>query len=156
MKIKSTLIEAHIFRKVEGKLEYLLMKRAPDEFYANIWQMVTGSTEENEKAFVTALREIKEETFLTPNKLWIVPNVNSFYLPSDDSINMVPVFVAEVDSKSKVKLSSEHSEYKWCTRKKAKKLLAWAGQRKSVDIISEYFTDKNSLLNLIEIKEGQL
>ena len=156
MNVKSTLIEAHIFRKVEGHLEYLLMQRAKDEIYPNIWQMVTGSVEQNEKAFQTAYREIQEETSLIPRRMWVVPNVNSFYLQSDDSINMVPVFVAEVDSDSQIVLSSEHTEYKWCKKEDAKKLLAWAGQRNSVDIISEYFSETNSLLNLIEINKGEI
>ena len=156
MKIKSTLIEAHIFRRAKGEIEFLIMKRASNEMYPNIWQMVTGSNEDGEKAFETAIREIKEETSLQPKSLWIVPNVNSFYSASDDSINMVPVFVAEVNSKDNVVLSDEHSEYLWCSKEEANKLFAWSGQRESVEIISEYFSDKKSLLKLIEIKEGKL
>jgi dATP pyrophosphohydrolase len=156
MKIKSNLIEAHIFRRTIDGIEFLLLKRAENEIYPNIWQMVTGSNENGEKAFETALREIKEETSLIPKHFWVVPNVNSFYLANDDSINMVPVFVAEVENDVNVILSKEHSEYLWCNRIKAKELLAWAGQRVSVDIITEYFLNENSLLNLIEIKEGEV
>jgi len=152
MNIKSTLIEVHIFRKIEDGIEFLLMKRAPNEVYAGVWQMVTGSIENGEKAFETAIREIKEETNLIPNGFWIVPNINSFYSSVDDSITMVPVFVAEVEKNSDVILSSEHTEYLWCSKDEAKVLLAWPGQRKSVDIISEYFSENNSLLKLIEIK----
>jgi len=152
MNIKSTLIEVHIFRKIEDGIEFLLMKRAPNEVYAGVCQMVTGSIENGEKAFETAIREIKEETNLIPNGFWIVPNINSFYSSVDDSITMVPVFVAEVEKNSDVILSSEHTEYLWCSKDEAKVLLAWPGQRKSVDIISEYFSENNSLLKLIEIK----
>ena len=152
MNIKSTLIEAHIFRRTETGIECLLMKRAPDEIYAGVWQMVTGSNENSEKAFETAKREIMEETNLSPIGFWIVPNVNPFYSATDDSINMVPVFVAEVERNSDVILSSGHTEYSWCSKEEAKELLAWPGQRKSVDIICEYFSKSNSLLKLIEIE----
>ena len=151
MNIKSTLIEAHIFRKIKSELEFLIMKRAPNQIYAGVWQMVTGSREEGEKAFETALREIKEETSLSPIGFWIVPNVNSFYSATDNSLNMVPVFVAEVESSSDVILSCEHTKYLWCSKEEAKKLLAWPGQRKSVDIIAEYFSDNSSSLKLVEI-----
>ena len=151
MKIKSTLIEAHIFRRSKNGIEFLLMKRAPNELYANVWQMVTGSSEDGEKAVETALREIKEETSLIPKAIWIVPNVNSFYSPKDDSINMVPVFVAEVKIDSKVILSEEHTEYLWCSKDNAKSMFAWSGQRESVEIISEYFSESDSLLKLIKI-----
>lgn len=151
MEIKSTLIEAHIFRKVKSGIEFLLMKRAPSEIYAGVWQMVTGSNEDGEKAFETAIREIKEETNLQPIGFWIVPNVNSFYSVTDDSVNMVPVFVAEVESNCDVILSSEHTKYLWCGKEEAKELLAWSGQRKSVDIIVEYFSNCKSLLKLVKI-----
>ena len=101
MEIRSDLIEAHIIRRQERGIEFLLMKRSPNEKYGNVWQMVTGSIEASEKAFEAAVREIKEETSLIPSNFWIVPNLNSFY-SLEDSINLVPVFVAEVGKDPKV------------------------------------------------------
>lgn len=153
MNLKSLLIEAHIFRQISGKdIEFLLLKRADGEKYSGIWQMVTGSIHEKEKAYKTALREIKEETGLTPRKFWVVPNVNSFYEPVKDYICMVPVFAALVDENSQVCISDEHKEYKWVGLEEANKLLAWRGQRISVDTIYEYFTKEKSFLNFVEIK----
>ncbi|PJA97228.1 MAG: NUDIX pyrophosphatase, partial [Ignavibacteriales bacterium CG_4_9_14_3_um_filter_34_10] len=86
MKIESYLVEAHIVKIVDSKLEFLLLKRAESESYPGIWQMVTGSIDNNETAVETALREIHEETSLTPDKFWVVPNVNSFYSAEDDEI----------------------------------------------------------------------
>lgn len=151
MKIKSTLIEAHIFRRLKGEIEFLLMKRSKNKIYSNVWQMVTGSIEDGEKGYETATREIIEETSLLPKTFWIVPNVNSFYSANDDSINMVPVFVAEVETEDEVILSAEHSEYLWCSKEKAKELFAWPGQRESVNIIYECIMNKNSLLKLIKV-----
>jgi len=65
---------------------------------------------------------------------------------------MVPVFVTEVKRNSNVTLSSEHTEYLWCSKEEAKEMLAWPGQRKSVDIISEYFSNSKSLLKLVKIE----
>lgn len=153
MKLTSFLIEAHIFRQKENsQIEFLLLKRAHGEKYANVWQMVTGSIKENEKAYETALREIKEETGLTPVNFWVVPNVNSFYDPAEDLICEVPVFAAEVDADISVKISGEHSEYKWVDLDTARKLLAWKGQRISVETIHEYFTKEKSFLKFVEIK----
>jgi len=147
-----SLIEAHIFRTVDNELEFLLLKRANDEKYPGIWQMVTGSINDNEKAFEAALREIKEETGLIPQKLWVVPNVNSYYSPEKDTVIMIPVFAALVKESSKVIISSEHSEYKWVEKEEAKELLAWNGQRKSVDTIFQYFTSEKSSFYFNEIK----
>ena len=151
MKIISNLIEAHIFREQNGKLEFLLLKRSPEQYYPNLWQMVSGKIKENETAYNTALREIKEETSLIPEKFWVAPTVNSFYSPDKDYICLLPVFAVKVKYESKVILSKEHVEFKWVAPEESKQLLAWDGQRKSVDVIVDYFLNRNSFLNFIEI-----
>jgi len=115
LKIISNLIEAHIFRKMDDSIEFLLLKRAPDQYYPDIWQMVSGKIKPDEKAFETSLREIKEETGLTPLNQWVVPNINSFYTAENDSITLVPVFAAKVKNDDKVLISNEHSEFGWFT-----------------------------------------
>ncbi len=152
MKIATVYIEVHLIRENNGKIEFLLLKRASYEKFPDIWQMVSGKIKSDETAIEATLREIKEETNLIPEKLWVLPRVNSFYLAEDDSINLVPVFVAKVDNKSIVKISDEHSEFSWVDGKEAKRLLAWSGQRASIDLISEYFDySKRSFLYLTEI-----
>jgi dihydroneopterin triphosphate diphosphatase len=151
MKVESYLIEAHIFRKVGNELEFLLMKRAENEKYPRVWQMVTGAVEEDEKGCETAIREIKEETNLTPVKFWVVPRMNSFYSPERNSVCMVPVFAALVED-GEVILSEEHTEFKWVKLEEAQKLLAWPGQRKSVQIIEDYFTNEQSFLKFVAIE----
>jgi len=151
MDIISNLIEAHIFRERDGKLEFLSLKRSPEQYYPNLWQMVSGKIKENETAYQSAIREIKEETGLTPEKLWVAPTVNSYYSPDNDYICLLPVFAAKVNYESCVQISNEHTEYKWVSPEEAKQLLAWEGQRKSVDVIVDYLLNRNSFLNFIEI-----
>lgn len=146
------MIETHVFRMKKGKIEFLLLKRSEKEIYPDLWQMVSGSIQEGETAYQTTLREILEETNLKPKKMWVVPNVNSFYSPEKNYLSILPVFAAQVDYKSSVKLSDEHTEYLWVTKEKAKKMLAWVGQRRSVDIICEYFLKEKSYLNFVEIR----
>lgn len=151
MNVTSNLIEVHIFRLAGEELEFLLLKRAAHDIFPGLWQMVTGSIDSEEKAYEAAIREIKEETGLTPVKFWVVPNVNSFYSPKQNEIYMVPVFAALVAADSNVHISEEHSEYKWVSKEEAKKLLAWPGQRKSLETIYEYFTNQQSFLKFVEI-----
>ncbi|MFZ1519922.1 MAG: NUDIX pyrophosphatase [Ignavibacteriaceae bacterium] len=151
MNIISDLIEAHIFREKNGELEFLLLKRSPDQYYPNLWQMVSGKIKENETAYNAALREIKEETDLVPEKFWVAPTVNSFYTPDKDYICLLPVFAAKVSINSEIIISKEHTEFKWLSPEEAKNILAWDGQRKSVDVIVDYVLNRNSFLNFIEI-----
>jgi dihydroneopterin triphosphate diphosphatase len=152
MEIKPKMIEAHIFREGKNDLEFLLLKRSDKVIYPALWQMVNGKIKDGEKAFQTALREIKEETGLLPLRIWTVPSINSFYSQEDDSIIFLPVFAAEVSSASEIMLSYEHCDYQWVNPSKAKKMLAWEGQRHSVDIIVNYFKKEINFLNLVEIK----
>jgi len=152
MDLVSNMIEAHIFKQVNNSIEYLLLKRSETEIYPGLWQMVSGKIKSGEKAYETALREIKEETGLTPVKFWVAPNINPFYEPGKDYISFLPVFAALVNKNAEVKISNEHSEFLWAESEKAKRLLAWPGQRKSVDVITEYFTNEISFLNFVEIK----
>lgn len=150
MKIISDLVELHVFRIENNKMKFLLMKRSPHKIYPGLWQMVSGHIDKGETAFRTAIRELYEETGLKPLRLWVVPNINSFYSPDDDSVSVIPVFAAEVKN-DKVIISPEHSEFKWVDSEEAKKHLAWEGQRRSVDVIKEYFTNQISFLNFTKL-----
>jgi dATP pyrophosphohydrolase len=152
MKIISNLIETHIFRKTEKGIEFLILKRAEDQIYPGIWQMVSGKIKDNEKAFEAAVREVNEETGLKPLKIWSAPKVNSFYSANSDTINLIPVFAIQVEKNSNVTISNEHSEFKWVNSEEVQKLLAWDGQRKAVRLIEDYFLNERSFLNFVEIE----
>ena len=152
MNIISQMIEAHVFRDTNDDLEFLLLKRSGKVIYPGLWQMVNGKIKAGEKAYQTALREIKEETGIVPERLWVVPKVDSFYSHENDNIMLLPVFAAKFNFFSKVIISEEHSEFKWVNVAEAKALLAWDGQRQSVDLIANYFKKEINYLNLVEIK----
>jgi len=152
MELNASMIEAHIYRKKNDKIEFLLLKRGEKANYPGIWQMVTGKVKKNENAFETVLREVKEETNLIAEKLFVVPNVNSFYSIADDKVNFVPVFLCLVDEDDEVKISKEHCKFRWVSKAKAKKMVAWTGQQKSLDIIYSYLTKKENQIRFVEIK----
>ncbi len=152
MNFNNNMIEAHVFRETKNGVEFLLLKRSEKVIFPGLWQMVNGKIEESEKAFETAVREIKEETGFVPLKLWTVPNMNSFYTHESDSITVLPVFAALVKNNIEVNLSKEHTDFKWLNSSSVKEFLAWDGQRKSVDTIMTYFTQKREFFNLLEIK----
>jgi dATP pyrophosphohydrolase len=115
--------------------------------------MVNGSIQKGETAFQAAVREVKEETGIIAEKLFVVPQVNSIFLPDKDEIIFVPIFGCLVNKNSKVVISTEHIKYRWVNLKKAKKLLAWPGQKKAVKLISEYWNKEKETIKFVSIKK---
>src|SRR4030095_3400834 len=150
--IVTNYIELHICRKTNSGYKFLLLKRSESAIiYPGIWQMITGTIESHEHTKDTLLRELDEETGLTPLKIYSIPRINTFYLAISDKICMSPVFLAIVD-KEDVKISDEHSEYRWSTFEEAGELIHWPNQIESLEIIKRYLDNEELLEKLVEIK----
>jgi len=122
------VIDAYVFIKTKSGLKYLLLKRAEEKIYGGLWQCVTGKIEADEPAWKTAVRELKEETGLTPINMFVADHVSQFYEANKNRMNLIPVFGIEVDS-DEVKLSDEHSKFVWADFDLAFKKLVWRGQK---------------------------
>jgi hypothetical protein len=81
---------------------------------------------------------LSEETGLAPAALWIVPIVLSFYDQGRDTVNLSPLFAAEVSPAAHPRLSAEHTEFGWYAFEPAMKKLVWPGQREGLRIVHEY------------------
>jgi dATP pyrophosphohydrolase len=137
--LQSSMIEICVFRFSGSGPEYLLLRRADDELlYPGLWQYVTGTLEENERAVDGALRELREETMFTPTAFWRVPYVHSFYDDRNEKIQSIPLFAAQVPPSLEPQLSAEHSAFRWLRYSEASDLLVWPGQREGLRIVQEY------------------
>src|SRR5438067_13107267 len=71
MKVLSTHVEVYLFRRQAGRVEFLVLRRSPDRrVLPKVWQPVTGKREDDETAHASAMREVREETGLTPKRWW--------------------------------------------------------------------------------------
>lgn len=150
MLLGTGLIELHIVRDFGSEVNTLALQRGEKELYPNIWQPVTGKIRQGETAVQAALRELKEETGLLPEKLFAAPNVNSYYSHEKDTIVMIPVFLAMCPH-GEVNLSDEHQGFEWVTFSEALLRYAWPGQHQSVSIIERYLTSRDEMLHFNEI-----
>lgn len=154
--IVSNFVEVFVYRIDAERLpEYLLLKRSENVTLPNIWQVITGTIDENEKAFETALRELNEEAGLEPVNFFASPFVNNFYRHDTDSIYLAPIFIAEVDN-GDVKISNEHSKFKWCNKDEAVDLIYWYNQKEHLINIDKHLTDKELFLTISETKRIKL
>lgn len=130
---------AVIFRKEDNQIYYLLL-----HYESGHWDFPKGHIEEGEKEDETVKREIKEETGIRDIKIikgfkeWIKYAFRQTYGLEKDKekkapwvFKIVTFYLAETKTKE-VKISFEHTEYRWLpyeqafeqlTFKKAKEIL---------------------------------
>ena len=129
-----------------------MMKRSPGKYYEHLWQGVAGKIEKGETAVQTVVRELKEETGMKPKKMFAADHIANFYDARNDRILMVPIFGIEVEN-SDVRLSEEHSEYKWVSFDEALDLLTWKGQKEGLRTVHDEITSGDDRTKWSEIKQ---
>ena len=145
------VVDVYVFRKVENKIRFLLLKRANNKIYEHLWQGVAGKIETGESACQAALRELEEETGLKPKHMFIADHVSKFYEQIGDRINLIPVFGIEVESEE-VRLSDEHTEFRWMDVDEAEETLVWSGQKKGVRTVHGMLRSNDDRMKWSEIK----
>ena len=118
------------YRFIKNGLYFCVFRRADSD----IWQFIAGGGEDNEKPIQAALREIKEETGVTAEKLTELKSVA--FVPAevvaknlranwDKNIFVIPEYSFAFECSADPTLSREHSEYKGLPYDTARKLLKW-------------------------------
>jgi dATP pyrophosphohydrolase len=123
MSTRTTQVEVIIFKIINNEILFLLLKRNPQK--GNFWQPVTGGVENEENLIQAVNRELYEETSIT-QYLRIIDDVYYFEFNTDEcGILKEYVFGVEVTSNTEVKISYEHTEYKWCRLEEALDLIKY-------------------------------
>ena len=149
----SDTVEVCVFKIEKGIPFYLLLRRsAGEKLYPGIWQFVTGTIQAGENSVEAALRELHEETGLSPEAFWVAPHVNSFYDTRSHAVNLSPLFAARVASGVSPALSSEHSDFLWLPREEASRKLVWPGQRTGLQIVHEFIAGGGEASQLTQIQ----
>ncbi len=134
--VKVRVVDCYIYRHTLDGIRFLLMKRNLNKIYEHLWQGVAGKIEKGETSSEAAIRELKEETGLSPFNIFVADHVSKFYETHGDRINLVPVFGIEVDSENVI-LSEEHISYKWVDIDEAIETLVWNGQKKGIQTVND-------------------
>jgi len=149
MQFISNTVQVHIISYNPEMRDYkhLLLKRsAEDKIYPNLWQAITGEVIGNETPLECAIRETMEEIHLQPINKWVVPVVGTFYNYRENSINFVPIFAFEVKFNDEVKLSNEHSEYKWLDYNVALDYMKLPSHREGLIALNKYILTSDDKL----------
>lgn len=148
-------VDSYVYRWDGDTLRFLLLKRREGTVYGHLWQGVAGKRSEGETASEAVLREVREETGLEPVRMVVVDYVSSFYQSFDDTLHLVPVFGIEVTT-AEVRLSPEHTEFRWVDLTEARSLLSWRQQKAAIQVLHEMLTVDDGRMTWSGVDLGDL
>lgn len=119
----------------DGKVEFLVLKRNTGVELAESWQTISGKIKENETIKQAFWRQATDKIGATPNRIFKIDYVSTFYDDYYDTVMMVPVAACEVPFDLDVQLSDLHVEYKWLSIENALEFLIWPNQKTSMELI---------------------
>ncbi len=104
---------------------YLLLKRAADkDFQPGIWECVTGRVNQGEGFEDALYREVLEEIGIKPEIDFLVGTTH-FYrgesIPENELLGIV--YCCSLAEPYKIRISNEHTSYKWCTPTEVRQFL---------------------------------
>ena len=151
---RSNLVSVYVLRGGTSSPQILLLQRAAGHAFAGDWQGVHGHIEERagEAAWQAAERELQEETGLRALAWHRLDTIEQFYNAENDTIYLVPAFVALVPSGAAVRLSDEHQAFEWLSLEVAAQRSRWETQRRSFQLIAQAAQDWPALgVGLVEL-----
>ncbi|MGH2613690.1 MAG: NUDIX domain-containing protein [Thermomicrobiales bacterium] len=133
----SDAVDAYVIRRVNARLQFLLLQRRADAPLGNSWQAVHARVDDGEGAFAAAERAVNETTGLVAEAVYSADYVNQIFDHARDAIVLIPVFAFEVAAHAAITPGPDFLGYEWCERDEAAARLLWAGQRWSVRHIDD-------------------
>jgi dATP pyrophosphohydrolase len=139
--IKCSSIAAYVCRVTVSGMDVLLIRRSAG-YLESTWQMVSGKIEKGETAWQAALREIKEEVGVVPDRFYSADRMETFYEVSQNCINLIPIFVGFVDNNQSITISNEHTEHRWVSYDKVGDFMKFRHQMETCRWIFKQFVQK--------------
>lgn len=120
-------VEAILFQQEKDeKIIFLMLKRNSEK--GGFWQPITGNVKPNETFAEAALREMQEETEIM-KALELIDTGYSFDFFDDNRTQHEKVFGIRVASGTIVRLSKEHTEFRWVNKTDALNYLKYPGNK---------------------------
>lgn len=140
IKWKRDAVQAFVLREGEPARVLLLQRRSKN--FDKIWDMAGGGVDPGESPVQALLREVREETGLTPCRLYSADHCLQYYHIDREAICITPVFVAFVEATSQVNLSDEHRDWRWCAMEEALTMLPFTPHRDALRHVWTHFVDE--------------
>ena len=133
----SDAVDAYVIRRINARLQFLLLQRRADAPFGNSWQAIHARVGPEETVLDAADRSLAESTGLTASTVYSADYVNQIFDHTRDAVVLIPVFAFEVPPHVAVTPGADFLTFEWCDRDEAIARLLWSGQKWSVRHIDD-------------------
>jgi len=128
------VVDVYVIRPYRDEWLVLSLQRALQTRCPASWETVHGRIEPSERPEQAAVREVREETGLEPDRLYNV-TCQPFYLHTLGVVQVAVVFAAFVTEEANVRLGPEHQRYEWLSMADAATRFTWPREREALEHI---------------------
>ena len=132
VQMRVAYVDLLVLRGAGEDLEVLCLRRGPNGRSPGSWEAVHGHIDAGELPVATALRELREETGLSAQRLYSLSRTEAFYRHTANEVVLIPVFAAFVARDAQVRLSPEHDQYEWLRAQAARVRMSWPRIRREI------------------------
>jgi 8-oxo-dGTP pyrophosphatase MutT (NUDIX family) len=135
--IRVCFVDTLVLRGAGPTLRVLVLRRGTHGRNPGSWETVHGTIEPGETPVQASLRELREETGLTPERYYNLSRIEGFYQHTSDELAIIPAFAAFVPADALPLLSREHDAFVWLSPSDAARRFAWPRERRALeDVLS--------------------
>jgi type II secretory ATPase GspE/PulE/Tfp pilus assembly ATPase PilB-like protein/8-oxo-dGTP pyrophosphatase MutT (NUDIX family) len=142
-RIEVGTVDVFVVRPLASGWRVLALQRAGDTRCPSAWEPVHGHIESGEEPEDAALRELREETGLAAERLYVV-RVQPFYMRRFRTLQLAVVFAAFIDEPGTVAIGAEHQRAEWLTVDEAMSRFAFPAERASLREVVELLGSGNA------------
>jgi type II secretory ATPase GspE/PulE/Tfp pilus assembly ATPase PilB-like protein/8-oxo-dGTP pyrophosphatase MutT (NUDIX family) len=135
-RIEVGTVDVYVVRPFSSGWRVLALQRGTDTRCPLAWEPVHGHIDSGEEPEDAALRELREETGLSAERLYVV-RVQPFYVPRTRTLQLAVVFAAFVAEPAAVTIGGEHQRSEWLSVDDALMRFAFPGERASLREVVE-------------------
>jgi type II secretory ATPase GspE/PulE/Tfp pilus assembly ATPase PilB-like protein/8-oxo-dGTP pyrophosphatase MutT (NUDIX family) len=126
--IAAGTVDAYVIRPLRAGWRVLALQRGSNTRCPGAWEAVHGRLEPGERPEDGVIREIREETGLDVERLYVI-TVQPYYLKATATIQLAVAFAAFVAEPADVALGAEHQRFEWLEVETALGRFAWPRER---------------------------
>jgi hypothetical protein len=156
MRQRVGVFDVWVYRKDEDAIRYLLLhtsQEMADRWFngGRFWQIPSDCVSGDEP-LIDAVRRCLGGFGVAPTSIGAVDHAYTIYNRRYDEVHLILVLAAEAAGSESIRLTWEHSEYRWCTATECEHLLGFRGLKEGLSWARRYVPEAEVLLP--ELKLG--